>query len=297
MVLPFVQPSNYHSNEIFPRKHKFSVLAMGCLLSVATSCTDYMQTLNQDDKLITDEDLVQDANEGGILLPLMMNRIVATTTAVQTQQNLQAESFAGYLETPTPFLNNENTTTYFMVDGWNNTAWNTSTQNVMDQWLQMWKKGYETKYPDLYAIALIIKVTAAHRLVDTFGPYPYTKYGTSAQVTFDSEEEAYTAFFADLDKAVAALKAAEAANPNADKARFREMGQIFIGGRIYQLDQAGQYDKAASGDAYIKSKTCSGENRSRKSSGSGEWWLADGRWLFGRSHDHQSILYHGQCMV
>ncbi|MEO6284163.1 MAG: SusD/RagB family nutrient-binding outer membrane lipoprotein [Dyadobacter sp.] len=206
--------------KFFLDKHKFSVLAMGCLLSVATSCTDYMQTLNQDDKLITDEDLVQDANEGGILLPLMMNRIVATTTAVQTQQNLQAESFAGYLETPTPFLNNENTTTYFMVDGWNNTAWNTSTQNVMDQWLQMWKKGYETKYPDLYAIALIIKVTAAHRLVDTFGPYPYTKYGTSAQVTFDSEEEAYTAFFADLDKAVIALKAAEAANPNADKARF-----------------------------------------------------------------------------
>lgn len=205
--------------KFFIEKHKYSVLALGCLLSVS-SCTDYMQTLNQDEKLITDEQLVQDANEGGILLPLMMNRIVATTTAVQTQQNLQAESYAGYLETPTPFLNNENTTTYFMVDGWNNTAWNTSTQNVMDQWLQMWKKGYETKYPDLYAIALIIKVAAAHRLVDTFGPYPYTKYGTAAQVTFDSEEEAYTAFFAELDKAVTALKAAETANPNADKTRF-----------------------------------------------------------------------------
>ncbi|WP_353718208.1 SusD/RagB family nutrient-binding outer membrane lipoprotein [Dyadobacter sp. 676] len=205
--------------KFFIEKYKYSVLALGCLLSVS-SCTDYMQTLNQDEKLITDEQLVQDANEGGILLPLMMNRIVATTTAVQTQQNLQAESYAGYLETPTPFLNNENTTTYFMVDGWNNTAWNTSTQNVMDQWLQMWKKGYETKYPDLYAIALIIKVAAAHRLVDTFGPYPYTKYGTAAQVAFDSEEEAYTAFFAELDKAVTALKAAEAANPNADKTRF-----------------------------------------------------------------------------
>jgi hypothetical protein len=205
--------------KFFSEKYRFSVLALGWLFS-AWSCTDYMQTLNQDDKLITDQDLVQDANEGGILLPLMMNRIVATTTAVQTQQNLQAESYAGYLETPTPFLNNENTTTYFMVDGWNNTAWNTSTANVMDQWLQMWKKGYETKYPDLYAIALIIKVAGAHRLVDTFGPYPYTKYGTSAQVSFDSEEEAYTAFFADLNKAIAALKAAETANPNADKTRF-----------------------------------------------------------------------------
>jgi hypothetical protein len=216
--------------KFFPNKYKFSVLAFGCLMTLATSCTDYMQTLNQDEKLITDEDLVQDANEGGILLPLMMNRIVATTTAVQTQQNLQAESFAGYLETPTPFLNNENTTTYFMVDGWNNTAWNTSTQNVMDQWLQMWKKGYETKYPDLYAIAVIIKVAAAHRLVDTFGPYPYTKYGTAAQVEFDSEEAAYAAFFTDLDKAVIALKAAEAANPNADKTRFVKWDKSSLAG-------------------------------------------------------------------
>jgi hypothetical protein len=215
--------------KFFSEKHKFSILALGCLLSVS-SCTDYMQTLNQDEKLITDEDLVQDANEGGILLPLMMNRIVATTTAVQTQQNLQAESFAGYLETPTPFLNNENTTTYFMVDGWNNTAWNTSTTNIMDQWLQMWKKGYETKYPDLYAIALIIKVAGAHRLVDTFGPYPYTKYGTSAQVEFDSEEVAYTAFFTDLDKAITALKAAEAANPNADKTRFQKWDKSSLNG-------------------------------------------------------------------
>lgn len=215
--------------KFFIDKHKFSLLAFGCLLSVS-SCTDYMQTLNQDEKLITDQDLVQDANEGGILLPLMMNRIVATTTAVQTQQNLQAESFAGYLETPTPFLNNENTTTYFMVDGWNNTAWNTSTTNIMDQWLQMWKKGYEAKYPDLYAIALIVKVAGAHRLVDTFGPYPYTKYGTSAQVTFDSEEEAYTAFFADLDKAIIALKAAETANPNADKTRFAKWDKSSLSG-------------------------------------------------------------------
>lgn len=216
--------------KLFIDKNKYNILALSCLLTFATSCTDYMETLNQDKKLITDEQLVQDANEGGILLPLMMNRIVSTTTGVQTQQNLQAESYAGYLETPTPFLNNENTTTYFMVDGWNNAAWNTSTQNVMDQWLQMWKKGYETKYPDLYAIALIIKVTAAHRLVDTFGPYPYTKYGTAAQVTFDSEEEAYTAFFADLDKAIAALKAAETANPNADKTRFAKWDKSSLGG-------------------------------------------------------------------
>ncbi|TLU99451.1 SusD/RagB family nutrient-binding outer membrane lipoprotein [Dyadobacter luticola] len=224
------EPKNISPRNSKSGLNKFNWLVICGLLWISSACTDYMQTLNQDGKLITDEDLVQDANEGGILLPLMMNRIVATTTAVQTQQNLQAESYAGYLETPTPFLNNENTTTYFMVDGWNNAAWNTSTQNIMDQWLQMWKKGYETKYPDLYAISLIIKVAGAHRLVDTFGPYPYTQYGTAAQVTFDSEEEAYDAFFADLDKAVGYLKAAEKANPNADKTRFAKWDKSSLSG-------------------------------------------------------------------
>lgn len=213
-------------------KHKinYKLAALICLMTVSSSCTDYMATLNQDKKLITDQDLRQDANEGGILLPSMMNRIVSTTTSVQTQQNLQAESYAGYLESPTPFLNNENTMTYFMVDGWNNTAWNTSTRGVMDQWLQMWKKGYHTKYPDLYAIALIIKVAAAHRLVDTFGPYPYTKYGTGAEVSFDSEEEAYNAFFKELQEAVTALNAIESTNPNADQTRFAKWDKSSLKG-------------------------------------------------------------------
>ena len=167
-----------------------------------------------------DQQLAQDANEGGFLLPLMMSSILATNTSVQTQQNLQHDSYAGYLEPPTAFLANENTTTYFMVNNWNNTSWNRSTTDVMNNWLQMWKKGYETKYPDLYAISLIIKVAAGHRLVDTFGPYPYSKYGSSASVVFDSEEEAYKAFFADLEKAVKALQDARAANASADALRF-----------------------------------------------------------------------------
>ncbi len=195
------------------------VLGLSLLMTAAISCQK-MEGLNADQKLVSDLDLQQEANEGGFLLPSMMNSVVSVTTSVQTQQNLQAESYAGYNESPTPFLNNENTMTYFMVGGWINTAWNVTTQGVMDNWLLLKKRGYDTKYPDLYAIALIIKVAGGHRLVDTFGPYPYTKYGTAAQVDFDSEEQAYNAFFADLDQAVAALKAAEAANPNADMARF-----------------------------------------------------------------------------
>lgn len=201
-----------------------------CVLFSATACTGYMATINQDEKLISDDQLQFDANEGGFLLPLMMNRIVSTTTGVQTQQNLQAESYAGYLETPTPFLSNENTTTYFMVNGWNNTAWDLSTTGVMNNWLLMWKNGFETKYPDLFAIGTIIKVAAGHRLVDTFGPYPYSRYGTAVNVPFDSEEEAYNAFFIDLEKSVKALQTAEAADPTSDDTRFAKWDRSTLKG-------------------------------------------------------------------
>lgn len=207
-------------------RKQLALLAGG--LCSLTACVD--EGLNIDAYRITDEQLMADANEGGYLLPVMMNNIVPTSTALQTVQNLQAESYAGYMESPTPFLNNVNTMTYFMVSGWNHNSWYTSTNNVMNNWLLMRRNEVDIKYPDLYAIATIIKVAAAQRLVDTFGPYPYSGYGEGSEVAFDSEEEAYNAFFSDLDEAVAALQAAEAADPNADAVRFVKWDRSSLGG-------------------------------------------------------------------
>jgi len=192
------------------------------------SCAD--KDINYDTKLLTDEQLKADANEGGYLLPTMIYNIVPTTTALQTVQNLEAESFVSYLETPTSFLNNQNTSTYFMPNSWIIGAWNTPTNNVMSNWFLMKKNGIDEKYPDLYAIALIVKVAAMHRVVDTFGPYPYIHYGESSTVAFDSVEDIYNAFFDELDAAVAALNDAEAADPNADQVRFAKWDVSSLGG-------------------------------------------------------------------
>lgn len=200
---------------------------MLCILSLA-ACTD--EHINLDSKLLSDEQLAADANDGGYLLPVMMYNIVPTTTALQTVQNLQAESYAGYLETPTAFLNNQNTSTYFMVTGWNENAWNNPTRNVMDNWFLMKRNGIDTKYPELYAIALIIKVAAMHRVVDTFGPYPYIHYGESSGVVFDSVEEIYDAFFNELDSATTVLKETIATTPGSDATRFARWDVTSLGG-------------------------------------------------------------------
>jgi hypothetical protein len=204
----------------------------GCmfiLFFLSTSCTDKLPNLNE--KQITDQDLTMDANEGGILLPGMENSIVQTSAGqYQSDQNHNGDSFIGYLVSPTPFQGNIQNITYAMSDTWNNRVWTAPTENLLNQWVQMKKKSFDTKYPDLYAISLICKVFAGQRLVDVFGPIPYTQYGQASEVSFDSEQQAYDAFFTDIDWAINALTEAEDADPSADQLRFAKFDKSQYGG-------------------------------------------------------------------
>jgi hypothetical protein len=117
-----------------------------------------------------------------------------------------------------------------MVDKWNNCIWTTPSVKVLDQWVGMKKRGFDYKYPDLGAMAIIFKCFAGHRLVDTFGPIPYSLYGTASDVKFDSEEEAYNIFFTELTSAVVALAKAETDNPSADLIRYAKFDKSRYGG-------------------------------------------------------------------
>ena len=168
--------------------------------------------------------LEQDANEGGFQLPGMQLSIIdaVTTWRYEMQCNLCCDNWGGYVSLPSNFMDNKNTGTYAMVDSWNTQVWTMPSTGVLDQWVGIKKRGFDTKYPDLYAMALIFKVWAGHRLVDNFGPMPYTLYGTGVDVKFDSEQEAYNQFFTELTTAVASLTAAETENPAADQIRYKK---------------------------------------------------------------------------
>ncbi len=56
---------------------------------------------------------------------------------------------------------------------------------------------------------MLLKVVAAHRVSDIFGPIVYTNYGkinADGSITYDSQQEAYNAFFKDLDEAQVKLR-------------------------------------------------------------------------------------------
>src|SRR5690606_8035171 len=146
------------------------------------------------------------------------------------QLNLNADSYAGYMNLPTPYADNRNNHTYAMIDSWNNQVWLVPSTKVLDQWVSMKKKGFDEKYPDLFALATLFKVFAGHRLVDAFGPLPYSTYGLSSDVTFDSVEEAYNLFFEELRGVVQTLEEAELNSPEADQIRYAKFDKSRYGG-------------------------------------------------------------------
>ena len=216
----------------FSNKAGISIaLTIMIVLGFTTSCRKDMEGLNRDLADIPQDMLAIDGNEASVMLPGMMTNIISPTDWVyQLQQNLGADMYGGYLATPTPYLGNVNNLTYSFVDGWVNYIWDTPQTNILNTWLQWKLLKFDTKYPDLYGIALICKVWGSSRAADQFGPIPYSKFGSSSDVSFDTVQEAYNAFFADLDLAIAALSKFEDATPEADLLRFKKVDKSTLGG-------------------------------------------------------------------
>jgi hypothetical protein len=145
----------------------------------------------------------------------------------QTAQNLSADGFAGYMMSAKPFraaydLN------YTLVDDWDKNGFNDQYTFVMAPVNRMALLGLKKSSPDLWAVALIMKVEAMHRVTDKFGPIPYSQVGKSLTVTpYDSQQEVYTRFFNELDTAVGNLQVFVAANPG--KMPFQPYDRIFKG--------------------------------------------------------------------
>lgn len=55
------------------------------------------------------------------------------------------------------------------------------------------------------AMATVVKVLAMSRITDMYGPIPYSKFGTSTQVPYDSQKDVYYKFFEELDDAINVL--------------------------------------------------------------------------------------------
>ena len=204
---------------------KYTVLGLVLALGVS-SCTKNFESYNTNPASLTNPETVA-------ILPTAFGPLEQAIYAdYQTAQNLNADGFAGFFMSPTPFkaaydLN------YFLIDGWDRNGFVDQYNQVMAPVSKIAATGVRTSEPALWAVALIMQVEAMDRVTDRFGPIPYSKAGTSVTaVAYDSQQEVYNEFFAQLDTAVANLSAYVGAHPG-------DTTQLGTNDLVYQ----GHYEK------------------------------------------------------
>ena len=179
----------------------------GCCLF--ESCTKKFEEYNTDPFGITNKDLSADFRLIGEPLKQVQLNIYISSPAwnTQLQQNLIGDVYSGYMGVPTPFAGNQNNMTYALVDGWNTYPWDDAYNGVMAPALNVFKNA-GTSYPAFVAWAKLLRVEAMHRVSDIYGPIIYSKYGqvnANGSISYDSQKDAYYAFFNDLDSAITTL--------------------------------------------------------------------------------------------
>ncbi len=204
------------------------LIALLGFIIIASSCQN-LEDYNKNDKNISDETLEIDFQHVGSKYQPIFENILRYDPAwvYQLQQNLNADVYAGYMTNPRPFVAGANNTTYALVSGWNNFIWSVPYENVMGNSKKISKLAAES-YPTLNAVNLILRVEAMHRVSDVFGPIVYSNFGSIDNAgVYDSQQAVYTAFFTDLDTAVAALTA------DIDSQRFTAFDMAY-GGDYHQ---------------------------------------------------------------
>lgn len=187
------------------------LVATAALVTGMSACTKNFERYNTDNTGVTDGQLGPDFNSLGLLKTAEMSILNFSgggdPNSYQVQQNLNADCFSGYFMTPNPFSSSNNTN-YGLVPGWNGEAYKVGYLNVMSSVDKLKKGGIDKNFPAVWAVAQIVQVTAMSRVTDIYGPIPYSRVGEGlSTVPYDSQQDIYKQFFAQLDNATTSLRA------------------------------------------------------------------------------------------
>ncbi len=184
----------------------FAVLALA-------SC-DY-EKINTNPFEMTDKEGIMDGIAMGGLVTAMEKSVFPTGTqaddtgpvnAYQTAYNLSADAWSGYIGVNNTFQGGNCHLNYVIVDSWVATTFSNSYTNLLDSWKKLTASANENNTPEIAALAQILKVSGWHKVLESFGPIPYTAAGKETiNVPFDSEETVYTEMLKDLAEAVEEL--------------------------------------------------------------------------------------------
>lgn len=196
-------------------------------LSLFTAC-DFQKVNTNEFELLPEEGLMDGISIGGPITAMQKCVFPVGTQAdgtsvanrYQTAYNLAADCWSGYFGQNNNW-GGPNNLNYFLKDGWVASSYTESYSTVVPLWQDL-KGKTATQFPEVFALAQILKISAWHKATDMFGPIPYKEAGKGLiTVPYDSQEEVYKAMFKELSDAIEVLtKYADNGNskllPNAD---------------------------------------------------------------------------------
>lgn len=197
------------------------------VLSLFTAC-DFQKVNTNEFELLPEEGLMDGISIGGPITAMQKCVFPVGTQAdgtsvanrYQTAYNLAADCWSGYFGQNNNW-GGPNNLNYFLKDGWVASSYTESYSTVVPLWQDL-KGKTETQFPEVFALAQILKISVWHKATDMFGPIPYKEAGKGLiTVPYDSQEEVYKAMFKELSDAIEVLtKYADNGNskllPNAD---------------------------------------------------------------------------------
>lgn len=206
-------------------KYRLYILLI-CILTVA--CTDNFKEINTNKAGVI-------VDETGISLKIIQEGIYfnydygkGKNWPFQLMQNLNADMFCGYMHDYKPFNGGSNNSDYNLQDGWNGLCW----ENVYAYILPIIKKIEDSSQSTNLAangFIRILKVELMHRVSDIYGPIIYSHFGDEEKRYLpDTQQEAYDAFFKDLDDGIQFLEK-EIATQGEGFAPLKDYDLIFDG--------------------------------------------------------------------
>ena len=181
----------------------------------AFSCNKF-EEINTDAFGVTQEMGKRDGITIGAKITAMQAQVVPVGTQAdgtdivnqyQTAYHLSADVWSGYFCQNQDWNNGYNHTTYSLIEGWYETSYASSYTKVLPLWSSVKEEAEKSNFPEAFALAQILKISAWHKATDMFGPIPYKETGKGLlRVPYDSQEEVYQAFFDDLSAAISVLQ-------------------------------------------------------------------------------------------
>ena len=201
-------------------------VALIAVVSASTGCLDNFEDYNRNPNEATDDELERDNYLVGSKLTKLQNMVIPSEEHLyQFVEALEGGSYGGYVEAT--------------VDSWETKF---STFNPTADWLKApfvdvitetypAYRGIINKTDDEVAVALanVLRVAIMNRLADAYGSIPYSKIVEDKKerltVPYDTQQEAYTQMFKELDAALEALER----NRDWSTEAFGEYDQVYNG--------------------------------------------------------------------